>query len=437
MANKAEQNNQKPDFRKVNSSTFNKGNFPISIEEEYRVNINEEAYANMKAHAETTVKVELCGILVGNVFKDEKGIFLKIDAVIEGRDASSQGAQVTFTHQTWNHINDVMDKKYPNKQIVGWYHTHPGFGVFLSGMDLFIQENFFNQPYQVAIVLETHIHKEGCFVWVDGVSTPLERYWVGNKEIKLAGREVNNLNSDTALPEKNQYSVNQVLDNNAYANYQNNRPISLQSLLIAMLLILLGFFMGQVVGLGNFKKLVYESIESELYSIQEYAATNAVAKDDMQFIQGELTALNSENISAEEKAKKNTELQEHLKKLIDKYSEARITYRKKLEELKRYKSSLATRVNENSMADRNLEDLVSELYLLRLIDLARNVKRDENNKVSQESLKEMGNIVQKVLEISPEKKQLLLLMFPDLMEAFYPTKSKNTTNEQSNELPKN
>ena len=35
-------------------------------------------------------------------------------------------------------------------KIVGWYHTHPGFGVEFSEMDLFIQQNFFGGPAQIA-----------------------------------------------------------------------------------------------------------------------------------------------------------------------------------------------------------------------------------------------------------------------------------------------
>ncbi len=31
----------------------------------------------------------------------------------------------------------------PNIDIVGWYHTHPSFGIFLSHHDLFIHQNFF------------------------------------------------------------------------------------------------------------------------------------------------------------------------------------------------------------------------------------------------------------------------------------------------------
>jgi hypothetical protein len=50
-------------------------------------------------------------------------------------------------------------------RIVGWYHSHPGFGVFLSDHDTFIHNNFFSSPQQVAWVYDPHSDEEGCFGW--------------------------------------------------------------------------------------------------------------------------------------------------------------------------------------------------------------------------------------------------------------------------------
>ena len=64
-----------------------------------------------------------------------------------------------------------MDRDYPDKKMIGWYHTHPGFGIFLSGMDLFICDNFFNLPWQVAFVYDPLGGDEGNFVWRSGKPT--------------------------------------------------------------------------------------------------------------------------------------------------------------------------------------------------------------------------------------------------------------------------
>ena len=72
---------------------------------------------------------------------------------------------MTFTHETWAHIYRVKDRDHPDSRIVGWYHSHPGFGVFLSSDDLFIHENFFSAPHQIAWVYDPHSDEQGCFVW--------------------------------------------------------------------------------------------------------------------------------------------------------------------------------------------------------------------------------------------------------------------------------
>jgi hypothetical protein len=72
----------------------------------------------------------------------------------------------------------VKDKDYPDKSVVGWYHSHPGFGVFLSDHDLFIHENFFSARHQVAWVYDPHSDEEGCFGWENGRTRRLKQITV-------------------------------------------------------------------------------------------------------------------------------------------------------------------------------------------------------------------------------------------------------------------
>jgi proteasome lid subunit RPN8/RPN11 len=106
---------------------------------------------------------EICGVLIGK----EKDGTTYVNACIGGEKAAERGASVTFTQDTWEHIYEIKDKKFPDDAMVGWYHTHPGFGIFLSGYDLFIQKNFFSAPHQIAWVFDPQSGEEGCFGWKD------------------------------------------------------------------------------------------------------------------------------------------------------------------------------------------------------------------------------------------------------------------------------
>lgn len=140
----------------------------------FQVIFQQNALDAIHAHGKSITDIEICGFLIGNIFRDKRGPFLHITGSVEGRHATHHAAQVTFTSATWDYAHEVLERDHAGDRIVGWYHTHPDFGVFLSGMDLFIQDNFFNLPWQVALVYDPIRGDEGVFVWRKGVSERIE-----------------------------------------------------------------------------------------------------------------------------------------------------------------------------------------------------------------------------------------------------------------------
>jgi len=136
----------------------------IKIRVQPGVVMESEVARKIRQHARTSMKAEVCGVLIGSMDEER----MVVEACIAGINAAQGGAHVTFTQDTWEHIYKIKDKQYPDEKIVGWYHSHPGFGVFLSEHDLFIQENFFSNPQQVAWVYDPHTDEEGCFGWIGG-----------------------------------------------------------------------------------------------------------------------------------------------------------------------------------------------------------------------------------------------------------------------------
>src|SRR5438477_1796327 len=126
-----------------------------------RVTIEGEVLRQIRQHARSNSKTEVCGVLIGA----DIGSGMSITARIPGLNAAQAGTYVTFTQDTWEHIYKIKDKDFPDERIVGWYHSHPGFGVFLSDHDTFIHKNFFSSAMQVAWVYDPHSDEEGCFGW--------------------------------------------------------------------------------------------------------------------------------------------------------------------------------------------------------------------------------------------------------------------------------
>lgn len=130
--------------------------------------VKRSVLAAIRKHGLEQDSIEVCGVLVGNGYRDERGPYLYVEAAIRGEFSENQAAQVTFTSATWNHIQDEMERSFSDKRILGWYHTHPGFGIFLSGMDMFIHNNFFNACDQLALVYDPQSGEDGLFVWRRG-----------------------------------------------------------------------------------------------------------------------------------------------------------------------------------------------------------------------------------------------------------------------------
>jgi proteasome lid subunit RPN8/RPN11 len=155
--------------------------FPGGRNEPFRVFFAPEVHAALWQHAGEDTSVEICGVLVGSWHRDEIGPFAKITGSIRGEGAKARFAEVTFTHETWAKINAEMDTKFAALKIVGWYHTHPDFGIFLSDRDRFIHEHFFSEPGHVAHVIDPVRQIEGVFVWRDAKPTLTDHFWVGDK----------------------------------------------------------------------------------------------------------------------------------------------------------------------------------------------------------------------------------------------------------------
>jgi proteasome lid subunit RPN8/RPN11 len=164
------------------------GGKAVAAPGELRIAVDRIPYSQIIGHAILEPDVEVGGVLVGAVGEDEHGTFVHVRHAIRAEGAHQENAAVTFTHETWNHIHQEMDAKYPDEQIVGWYHTHGGFGVFLSEMDTFIHQNFFPEPHHLAYVYDPLAGSEGFFVRKGDKLEPVERYWLGNRERRPAMR---------------------------------------------------------------------------------------------------------------------------------------------------------------------------------------------------------------------------------------------------------
>jgi proteasome lid subunit RPN8/RPN11 len=144
------------------------------LDPEFEPVVHQSALESIRLHGEEDTTVEVCGVLVGRIYENDGAALVYVDDIVRGTHAAGRNSAVTFTAETWAHIDREMDERHPGKRIVGWYHTHPGFGIFLSEMDRFIQRHFFNAPWQTAFVYDPHSEERGMFGWRGGETVKID-----------------------------------------------------------------------------------------------------------------------------------------------------------------------------------------------------------------------------------------------------------------------
>lgn len=135
--------------------------------EDKNIYIHQKVYEQIHKFALNKTENEHGGILIGRVLNEMGKENTIIEGFIEAKYNTATPTTLTFTHETWEYFHSEIDRKFKDKKIVGWIHTHPNFGIFLSENDRFIQQNFFTDSNQVAYVVDPIQYDEGFFFWIN------------------------------------------------------------------------------------------------------------------------------------------------------------------------------------------------------------------------------------------------------------------------------
>jgi proteasome lid subunit RPN8/RPN11 len=96
-----------------------------------------EALETLTRHLDTNLQIEQGGILFGNAYQDSTyGIYVEITAAVPAPQTIGTVAHLEFTPDSWLSIMNYARAQHPTENLVGWYHSHPNHGVFMSGVDM-------------------------------------------------------------------------------------------------------------------------------------------------------------------------------------------------------------------------------------------------------------------------------------------------------------
>lgn len=187
-----------PDFQFVKkASPTPKGYFIWAPNESpFSIYYNHRVHYRIRQHALLQRSEEVGGILLGRVYTDpEDGrLWIAITDSLEAKSAIETRASFTFTSATWVEFHQKVEENpnFSGKSFIGWYHTHPDLGVYLSAYDVFVHEYFFDKPWQVALVIDPESREASFFFQLDGKiykpREPLAVFDIDELAIRKKGR---------------------------------------------------------------------------------------------------------------------------------------------------------------------------------------------------------------------------------------------------------
>ena len=139
---------------------------PAAAENEVVIATKLDVYSEICEHGERSLPNETGGFLLGRVAHDARqGTWLvQIDEAVPVQPLAQNPVHFSFT---WRDVDRVRERREAQgAALVGWYHTHPGLGIFLSDTDIEKTHRvLFSELFQVALVYDPIRRRAGYFFW--------------------------------------------------------------------------------------------------------------------------------------------------------------------------------------------------------------------------------------------------------------------------------
>ena len=151
-----------------------------------------EAFTAPRGH------LEMGGLLIGHV-DDEGRNVCAVGFFPEQIEATAgycefDGSWLAMSAAAIDHANSAVDgdsEDTPKLRVIGWIHTHPGLGIFLSGIDIRTYEDNLNMTKDgrfVAVVVDPLEGKDGVFLTPDKPNSHSSASGTLSIDDKLRGR---------------------------------------------------------------------------------------------------------------------------------------------------------------------------------------------------------------------------------------------------------
>jgi len=119
----------------------------------YPIFFQQEAVIALQEHLKSSPTQAIFGFLIGDVFRDpETGVlYTIIDKTLKLSQPIYGDKTEVVVSRLWDRMQEQLGKA--SATLLGWYHSHPGQGGFLTAHDVETHEKFFTDPWHVAVLV--------------------------------------------------------------------------------------------------------------------------------------------------------------------------------------------------------------------------------------------------------------------------------------------
>jgi len=140
------------------------------IDPPFSLVVTQDVLSAVCRHVAEDLSREFGGFLLGNRYVCPQSAceYVLIDNYYEAGFTEGDATSLLFSTDTWADLTDKLHTRFRGKALVGWYHSHPRMGVYLSERDAEVHHSRFPEAWTCALVLEPEKGHGGFFVYEAG-----------------------------------------------------------------------------------------------------------------------------------------------------------------------------------------------------------------------------------------------------------------------------
>ncbi|MBI4866731.1 MAG: hypothetical protein HY816_07240 [Candidatus Wallbacteria bacterium] len=128
-----------------------------------RVFVPIEVFEELERRVMKHPEQEWSGLLLGDLYRSAAFDYLEVEGFLPLRDSAAR-----FTQETWEALYSELVRRKSDTNIIGWFFSDPQGNLAIEGYRQFVQESFFDDPYQISLGIDPHSGRYRFFEWKEG-----------------------------------------------------------------------------------------------------------------------------------------------------------------------------------------------------------------------------------------------------------------------------